>query len=739
MTNVYASDHPIDSDDQDQLNRAGFATRIASVLASVPLGDNLVVGIHGPWGDGKTSVLNLIRRNLRKHQGIVVRDFNPWRLSDEDKMLRGFIMLLASAIEESLKTDIEMARESLSIWVRFGRTITKPLSLFSKTAESVDDLLAKLGDVAKSGNELKLEDLRDRLVDRLAHSNLRIVVLIDDIDRLDRGETHTLFKLVKACADFPNLCYLLAFDDMAVAKTLGDRYGSGDEQSGRAFLEKIIQVPLNLPMALRSELRLMCLGEVQRVLSDAQVLLSEEEATEFVTAFDQSLYPRLDHPRSTKRYANALLFALPMLKEEVNYVDLLLLEGLRAFYPSLYDLIKDNQTLFTGIEPERPRSGDGEFGAVRILKPELEKLSEELQSSAKVLVATLFPRLKPAYLRGGHPSRDWLQKWASERRVCSSDYCPRYFTYSIPKGDVSDADIAKLIGAAINQETAQVESYINRDFTAGRAKVLIGKLRSLEGSIDPISARSICLAIAKNAQLLPNPNVFMPVGEPPTQAGILISHLIRRISSPDERLMLAKEVIQVANPLWFGSECLRWLYVTDDEEKSSQNTLDGIQILDVTHSLIMRIKEASAAGDPLFDPNIPQETHLLHEWNRAEGREPVQAHLLALFNRDPEQIPRFLMAMGSRSWSMLDGKRLAPEIQQDHFKQIESLISIDALVHQLQSHYRGNLGEPQAHPDPSSPNDLRLVQQILYFHLARSKETENPKPDADGPHPAGNS
>jgi hypothetical protein len=41
-------------------------------------------------------------------------------------------------------------------------------------------------------------------------------------------------------------------------------------------------------------------------------------------------------------------FALPLLEEEAHPVDLLLMEGIRVFYPKLYLAIRDNAKLFLG-------------------------------------------------------------------------------------------------------------------------------------------------------------------------------------------------------------------------------------------------------------------------------------------------------------------------------------------------------------------------------------------------------
>jgi hypothetical protein len=130
----------------------------------------LVVGIHGPWGDGKTTVLNMLRAELSSHNAFVVRDFNPWRLTTDEAMLRGFFSRLAEAIDASLSTTFERATSGLRKWAEHARWITKPLGYAFKPAELVDDLLTRLGEVVGSGDSVGLEELRTRIVASLDES-----------------------------------------------------------------------------------------------------------------------------------------------------------------------------------------------------------------------------------------------------------------------------------------------------------------------------------------------------------------------------------------------------------------------------------------------------------------------------------------------------------------------------------------------------------------------------------------
>ena len=73
----YSSDRPITSKSDDKFNRWPFAERIADTIARRNDTTSLVVAIYGVWGDGKTSVLNLMEDALKSSQGVILIRFNP--------------------------------------------------------------------------------------------------------------------------------------------------------------------------------------------------------------------------------------------------------------------------------------------------------------------------------------------------------------------------------------------------------------------------------------------------------------------------------------------------------------------------------------------------------------------------------------------------------------------------------------------------------------------------------------
>lgn len=60
---------------------------------------------------------------------------------------------------------------------------------------------------------VELETLKERIKDLFRKAKKKIVIFIDDIDRLDKLEIHSIFRLVKITADFANTIYVLSFND----------------------------------------------------------------------------------------------------------------------------------------------------------------------------------------------------------------------------------------------------------------------------------------------------------------------------------------------------------------------------------------------------------------------------------------------------------------------------------------------------------------------------------------------
>jgi predicted KAP-like P-loop ATPase len=632
------SDRPIQKPSEDRFGRWPFAQRVGQVIANRADSSSIVVGVHAPWGDGKTSVLNMIVEELKNHQHILVVHFNPWRFPDETQLLSGFFKSLAGAVDASLET----RGEKLGDIARKYAGLLAPVSLLGVNAKDAVKGAAEISPVAT------LEQLKERIEAVLSESGKRIVVVMDDIDRLDKEEVQATFRLVKLSADFPNTAYVLAFDEQRVAEALDEKYfGKG---AGRNFLEKIIQVPLPLPPVSIKARRAMAIEGIQSALKLAQIELTEDQRQRFINVFDKAFLHRIETPRLAKRFANALTFALPLLRGEVDTVDLILLEALRTFYPKLYTEIRENEDVFVGsvfdlaFSPTPKK--EAEERVQTVLNASLEGLSKEDIKAARCVIQELFPKTGASgmFPPGSYGADDI---GAREKRIASKYYFQRYFTYGVPPHDVSDKELEEFIQGIPDNDIEFVQTKLKELAANDRADVLIEKLRSFEDELSPDVAKRLADGVARSGGILPKSHPtdkFFGLGAY-AQASSMIRHLVDRISDLNERENFALELADLTEPLPLAFEYSRWMRPLKRSHHSEEKvaTVSSECEAEIYKRIAKRIA-AEAHQEPL-ERKYPLDAQLLYQFWVNNDEEAIRIYLETRFAENPQEADEFLIAV----------------------------------------------------------------------------------------------
>lgn len=433
-----SADRPCTDPKDDLFGHAPFARHLAKSIRCHRGGDGLVIALHGPWGSGKTTILNYVCHYLEADKSAdadapVVVHFNPWWFSGREDLAHAFLRQLRTALpakNAKLKRvgdllgkygeDIGGAVDLSGVTGGLGRMAGRVLGqIFNKTPRDVPALKA-------------------RIADELRKAKVRILVIIDDIDRLDHDEVRQLFTVVKALADFPFVTYLLAFDREAAVQAIEQDSGL----PGARYLEKIIQVPFEIPLIDRTTLRNVVLRRL-----DDEVLSCIPE-----NSFDSSrgamvLVGGIDLlvcvPRDAVRLMNTLSVTFPVVAGEVNPVDFIAIEMIRVFLPRLYETIRLNEEKFTG---SRAASG-----ATSVEKEFHERWAGELPESLRdgmcEMMGRLFPKIAAVSHSGGLPS-----EWRRDLRICHPDLFHIYFRLSLLPGAVSHGEVMALIAAIATPE-----------------------------------------------------------------------------------------------------------------------------------------------------------------------------------------------------------------------------------------------------------------------------------------------
>jgi hypothetical protein len=341
---AYLPERAITSDAQDRFGRASFAKRLTKAVLTHDgrRARGVVVGLVGPWGSGKSSILNLLEEELsrRKPKPVVVR-FEPWLISGRDDLILALMKEMYGALKREPGT-----REKAS---KFLDAAAPYLSALGRVA---DIYLPGVGGTLETGAK-KLRDslegptglagLKKELGTTLETVPSPVVVLIDELDRLRDEEVRTIAQLVRAVADFQHVSYVLAYDQRRVEEALGsDGPGIVEErrERGRAYLEKLVHIPIPLPIPFIEEVRALLRAEVKAVLEENGVhtaALESNRGNELERALVEEVF---DTPREVLRATGAFRVLMAMVGDEVDTVDLLAFSALHSKFPQLSDAIR---------------------------------------------------------------------------------------------------------------------------------------------------------------------------------------------------------------------------------------------------------------------------------------------------------------------------------------------------------------------------------------------------------------
>jgi predicted KAP-like P-loop ATPase len=416
-----AADNPIRSSEADLLGRSKAATSFAKQVLSLDASEGVVVGVLGPWGSGKTSFINLARAHFESAEVPVV-DFNPWMFSGAEQLVESFFSELSAQLRirerfSNIASELEEYGAALSAlgwlplvgpWIERGRILTRAVARLL--------LRKKSGIVGK----------KEKVEKALGSLKKPIVVVLDDIDRLTTAEIRDTFRLVRLTASFPNIIYILAFDRFRVEKALCD-----EGIPGRDYLEKILQVGIDLPSIPENVLRTQVFTAIDQAISGI------EEPGPFDTnawpdTFVEIIWPLLRNLRDVRRYAASVHGTVEGLGGRVALVDVLALEAIRVFLPSVF------QQLPTSVEGLTATSelGFGGGSEPSEHKQQIDRLLEGAGKQGDVirgLIARLFPAAE-RHLGGTHYGGEWKNRWLRDRRVAHKDVLRLYLERVIGEG-----------------------------------------------------------------------------------------------------------------------------------------------------------------------------------------------------------------------------------------------------------------------------------------------------------------
>ena len=532
------ADRPIERREQDRLGRRSFAEAIARQVCAVPAEHGFTISVEGEWGSGKTSVLNMVAEALENSQtATAVLHFNPWLFSNADDLVARFFHELSAQLGLIRSEKLKVVAKALA---KLGQSLA-PLSPVSGTTGAAN-LISKLTD--HWAKPPSLDGMRARLREALEASDSRVVVLIDDIDRLEPNETRELMRLVRLTSELPNVVFLLAFDRGHVAKSLGT-----NEIEGRQYLDKIVQVSHDLPAVREAVLPGMLLPWLDEIIRGRDLVQLDRDV--WGRVFYEIIKPLLHNLRDVKRYLYSLPVTLDTIGEEVAMADLLGLEAIRVFRPSMFDELRFHNECLV-----HSNSGSllwmTEEGRNREIQGRLSAMLERAQGERKVLNAVLeilFP-VTQGFLGHGQYGLSWIADWRKQRRVACEEVLRIYLQAGLDEGAIASRDVQGIV-EALTDEKKLVSLFDALD--ERRFEAALERLEDYEHDF-PVEAATIAIPVLVNrmGKLSPHPGDMLGFS-PQVKSRRVVLRLLMRFEASEHLMASMSMMVDKVDTLsgWF--------------------------------------------------------------------------------------------------------------------------------------------------------------------------------------------
>jgi len=327
QNNNLLEDSPIENIEDDNLGGLLQISvgKIIKIIHENSFKSSFTIRLNGSWGDGKTSVFNLVRNEFQSEEYIVV-DFNPWIGFDKKVLIKDFFNSLSEEIGTNLSQNISDYVEEI---LNNGDDLT-----FPRVMKSI---------IAKNKS---LYTFFEEINEKIGFLNKKVIVFIDDVDRLDKGEVFEILKLIRKTANFQNFFFIVAYDRNYVNNSIEEQIG----ESTIKYLDKIINVEINLPYFEKYILKNYFIQELRNKLPDnlqykIDEFLKRYENDGFFKAHGQQVVQEdlfdiwLNNFREIKKVINSILINYDSMFLEVNLFDVIHLEILKLKHPYIYQVL----------------------------------------------------------------------------------------------------------------------------------------------------------------------------------------------------------------------------------------------------------------------------------------------------------------------------------------------------------------------------------------------------------------
>ncbi len=619
---MFKDNCPISSLDEDKLNRRNFAESLANAIKSYKNPNCLTISLMGKWGSGKTSIINMVTNywnNESESENIIIH-FDPWYFSNKDNLLFQFFDILSNFNNKEFTDTVNT--DNLK---KLGK------SLINMTSFNLNFGLGSININPEINNTLNDEetllDLKNKIskdFENFKNSKKKVIIIIDNIDRLSDKEVQQILMLVKSLADFPHVIYILSFDKDAVLGSLKNL----NIYSPELFLEKIIQIPIVVPEIRKFQLNNL----IESNLEDFYKKYHNNKDTlndDFLDiCSDLSMF--INNLRDLYRYINIITFYFSTFKDDVNINDFMLILAVQLFEYKIYNEIKSNPDLFiVSYENQTKDNIEDNKNKIREIIKLNTKLSEK--DLYKILLK-LFPRIEMYYRNIDLES--YYTEWEYNLRICTTKYFYNYFTLSLDNKDISIKSFYELCKLTdVEKISKRFLEYDNNNQTKELLKMIINRMRDIQKENAHYFINSL---INIGDQLYISPSLLL---DKRTYLSRILDDLLKKYENNTERYKVLKEAIENSkNSLYTAIEILSdqdFIYnkfnYDNNRKDISEALIDEKDLEQLEEIMVSKIKQWDKT-DKLWD-SLDLD-HILYSWEFWDSETDVKERVKEFISKD---------------------------------------------------------------------------------------------------------
>jgi hypothetical protein len=440
------------------------------------------IAVIGTWGEGKSSFINLLKEQLEEpksenwfhkclnktrkffktDKGIEIKEFDPWYFPNKCDIHEQFLSLVDNrknyliwwlgyyivlvVLLSSFRFDYYFeqwhSNETVQLILNFinkaietlRATYLVPIAIVVyysiRHPHNIKSSISKIKSIFALSSafdfinlfeEDKFDSVKTKKQLKKLTDGRKLLVIIDNIDRLYPVQIKRVFDLVKGIGDLPNIIYILAFDNKVVSKALN----KDDPEEGSKYLDKFIQYPVDLYTSYK-----------ELVIKEITEAFPNQETSGY---YASELSQYITNLRDLKRLINTFKEKHTKLQEDVDFGQLLYITAISLQNNAIYRWLANSKDILCSKDQDK-----NAHDKLKKLKVEIDNLKPP--SILWKIIEHLFPIIISE--NGGGSSGDN----GKNNYINNYDYFDIYFKISFPDDLVSDSDFKSLVAVASNKD-----------------------------------------------------------------------------------------------------------------------------------------------------------------------------------------------------------------------------------------------------------------------------------------------